>query len=154
MSKSASRIWQKSMQRPLAGSTNQAAGRRYEVGRVLQPQLCISTTFAFMDFSPSSLWVSRTLPWDTSSQFRTDPFHPGRRAFCDAHDGTIAFGVGTPERIAAEGKIGPGGTAEVWVFHESLVFRVEGKKVTPHLIILDELLQLRYAVQSSHDLRR
>lgn len=75
-------------------------------------------TFAFMDFSPSSLRVSRTLPEDTGYRFRTDPIHPGRWAFCDAH-----FGVGTPERIAAEGKI-DGGTAEVWAFHESLVFRV------------------------------
>lgn len=76
----------------------------------------LKTTFAFMDFSPINLWVLRTLPEDTGSGFRTDLFHPGRWAFCDAHDGTIAFGVGTPERIAAEGKIGPGGTAEVCVF--------------------------------------
>lgn len=87
------------------------------------------TTFAFMDFSPSSLWVSRSIPEDTGSRFRTDLFHPGRRAHGDAQDRPIgSVGFGLPERVAAECKIGPGETAEVWVLHESLVFRVEGKK--------------------------
>lgn len=39
-----------------------------------------SPTFAFMDFSPSSLWVSRSLSQDPRSLFRPDPFHPHRRA--------------------------------------------------------------------------
>lgn len=150
MSKSASRIWQKSMERPLAGSTNQAAGRRCEVGGVLQPQLCISKQHLH-------LWISLPAASGCHALFRrTRVLGSGLICFIPAAGPsvTITFGVGTPERIAAEGKIGPGGTAEVWVFRESLVFRVEGKKSDPTSENPGLALTAPLRRQSSHDLRR